>query len=147
MTGDPIIDGLTADLRSDEGVKPSVYQDQFGYWTIGVGRLIDARKGGHLSDDEIDYLLANDIHDAIADVSTWPAWQAVKDDPIRARGFLNMRFQLGHAGLMGFTHSLDAIAAKSWALAAAGLRASAWYSQTPARAERVIQMITTGVTP
>jgi len=28
-------------LRAEEGVMPSAYQDPLGYWTIGVGRLID----------------------------------------------------------------------------------------------------------
>ena len=44
-------------LRRDEGRVRHAYQDHLGYWTIGVGRLIDQRKGGGLSEDEIDYLL------------------------------------------------------------------------------------------
>jgi lysozyme len=48
-------------LEDEEGRVPHAYPDSLGYWTIGVGRLIDRRKGGGLSDDEIDYLLANDI--------------------------------------------------------------------------------------
>jgi lysozyme len=52
---------LTAQLRYDEGVKEYAYTDSEGYLTIGVGRLIDRTKGGKLSEDEIDYLLDNDI--------------------------------------------------------------------------------------
>jgi lysozyme len=52
---------LIAELRRDEGVDRSAYQDHLGFWTIGVGRLIDRRKGGGLSDEEIDYLLQNDV--------------------------------------------------------------------------------------
>lgn len=144
---DQIITGLTADLRRDEGVEPSAYQDHLGFWTIGVGRLIDKRKGGRLTDEEIDYLLANDIRACIADVDELPAWQAVKDDPVRARALLNMRFQLGATGLRGFKNSLARIAAKQWAAAGAALRQSKWYTQTPKRAERVIRMFETGVAP
>lgn len=37
---------LTAQLRRDEGEKLYAYQDTLGYWTIGIGRLIDRRRGG-----------------------------------------------------------------------------------------------------
>lgn len=52
---------LTKQLRRDEGEVLSAYQDHLGYWTIGVGRLIDKRKGGGLTSEESDYLLGNDI--------------------------------------------------------------------------------------
>jgi lysozyme len=136
--------GLAVDLERDEGRIPHAYQDHLGYWTIGIGRLIDKRKGGKLSNDEIDYLLDNDIRAGIESVANLPAWQAVKGDPVRARGLLNMRFQLGLAGLLGFRNSLALIAAKDWHAAAMNLRASTWAKQTPERAERVIRMIETG---
>ena len=139
-----MVRGLTADLERDEGRVPHAYQDHLGFWTIGIGRLIDRRKGGRLSNDEIDYLLANDIRAVIADIADLPAWQAVKDDPVRARALLNMRFQLGGAGLRGFTNSLALIAARNWPAAARNLRQSLWRQQTPARAERVIRMIEAG---
>lgn len=136
---------LARELERDEGRVPHAYQDHLGYWTIGIGRLVDKRKGGRLRDDEIDYLLANDIREAIADIADLPAWQAVKNDPVRARALLNMRFQLGGAGLRGFVNSLRFIAAKDWGRAADNLRQSKWFQQTPARAARVIRMIETGV--
>ena len=136
---------LARDLERDEGRIASAYQDHLGYWTIGIGRLIDKRRGGRLSDDEIEYLLANDIRACIADIADLPAWQAVKDDPVRARALLNMRFQLGGAGLRGFVNSLRFIAAKDWGRAADNLRQSKWARQTPQRAARVIRMIETGV--
>ena len=57
-------------LEAEEGRKRSAYQDHLGYWTIGVGRLIDRRKGGGLSPDEIDYLLTNDIRAKSREVFT-----------------------------------------------------------------------------
>ena len=45
-------------LIAEEGEKLSAYQDSMGFWTIGVGRLIDARKGGGISQEESRYLLA-----------------------------------------------------------------------------------------
>ena len=51
---------LSDQLRIHEGVRKHVYLCSAGYETIGVGRNI-ADSGLGLSDDEIDYLLENDI--------------------------------------------------------------------------------------
>ena len=48
-------------LRLDEGERLTAYQDHLGYWTIGVGRLIDDRKGGGISPAESTMLLRHDI--------------------------------------------------------------------------------------
>lgn len=136
---------LVKDLRRDEGCVLHEYKDHLGYSTIGIGRLIDKRRGGGITQEEADYLLRNDIQRCIDDVQDLPAWQAVKDDPVRARALLNMRFQLGAAGLRGFKNSLAYIAAKNWKQAAVNLRRSKWATQdTPERAARVIRMIETG---
>ena len=131
-------------LEAEEGRVPYAYKDSVGLWTIGVGRLIDKTKGGRLTDAEIDFLLANDIREKAAAIKDWPAWQRVKDDPVRATALLSMAFQLGVDGLAAFKNSLAAIANGAWATAAANLRASKWATQTPNRAKRVIAMIETG---
>ena len=47
-------------LKLHEGVKRHVYLCSAGYETLGVGRNV-SQSGLGLSDDEIDYLLDNDI--------------------------------------------------------------------------------------
>jgi lysozyme len=142
---DPVLFAAVADhLEAEEGRRKSAYQDSLGYWTIGIGRLIDARRGGGLSDAEINYLLANDVNKAIAQMQGWPSWERVKSDPARATALISMCFQLGATGLAGFKNSLAAIAQGAWTTAAASLRASLWAKQTPNRAKRVIAMIETG---
>jgi lysozyme len=141
----PHFDVIAAHLEREEGRVNHAYQDSLGFCTIGVGRLIDKRKGGHLSDEEIDHLLANDIKAKMAAIDGWPAWQAVKDDPVRATALLSMAFQLGADGLAGFKNSLQLIADRQWQQAAANLMQSRWARQTPNRARRVTQMIATGV--
>ena len=131
------------DLIRDEGVKESAYQDHLGFWTIGVGRLIDARKGGRLSPDEIRYLLRNDIADCFRDIQS-ELWFLACDTPGRRDALLNMRFQLGAQGIRQFRTSLGYIQNRQWALAGVNLRKSLWYKQTPVRAERVIRMIENG---
>ena len=141
----PHFDAIKAHLEQEEGRVPYGYVDSLGYLTIGVGRLIDRRKGGKLSDEEIDHLLANDICAKMNSIKDWPSWQAVKDDPVRATALLSMAFQLGTAGLAEFKNSLRLIAEKQWAAAASNLLASLWAKQTPNRAKRVTDMIRTGV--
>lgn len=141
---DPITDLATAHLRREEGVRSGAYQDHLGYWTIGVGRLIDARKGGGLSDPEIDMLLANDIAKCRAQMAGWPAWERVKDDPVRATALISMCFQLGAQGLAGFRNTLAMVAAGRFADAARNMLLSKWAQQTPARARRVASMMETG---
>ena len=50
---------LIEQLRLHEGVEHKPYVDTVGKTTIGVGRNLD---DVGLTDDEIDYLLDNDIH-------------------------------------------------------------------------------------
>jgi lysozyme len=141
----PHFDVIAAHLEREEGRVEYAYKDSLGYWTIGVGRLIDQRKGGKLSDAEIDTLLANDICAKMTAIEDWPAWQAVKDDPARSTALLSMAFQLGVEGLAEFKNSLRLIAEKQWVAAANNLLASRWAQQTPNRAHRVTQMIATGI--
>lgn len=139
---------IAAHLEREEGRIRHAYQDHLGYWTIGVGRLIDKRKGGHLSDAEIDMLLANDIRAKMAALESHPglkdAWTAVKDNPARAAALLSMAFQMGAEGLADFKNSLRLVAEKKWAAAAANMMQSLWARQTPERAARVTNMIKTG---
>jgi lysozyme len=55
-----------------------------------------------------------------------------------------MGFQLGIAGLLAFKATLRAMEAGSYAMAAAGMLASKWASQTPARAQRMAAIMREG---
>src|SRR3546814_16916996 len=92
-------------------------------------------------------LLANDIADKIAEISDWPAWQAVKADPVRATALLSMAFQMGAAGLAGFQNSLKLVEQKRWAEAAANMMLLNWGKQQPERAHRVTKIDETGAIP
>ena len=135
---------LTAQLKRDEGVEETAYQDHLGFWTIGVGRLIDARKpGAGLRPDEIDYLLANDIADRVAALTKALPWFGTLD-AARQGVLLNMAFQMGTAGLLGFKNTLTLVAAGRYAEAAQRMLQSKWAKQTPARAKRLAEQMKTG---
>lgn len=139
-----MIEKLTEQLRRDEGVKPAAYQDHLGYWTIGVGRLIDSRKpGAGLRPDEIDYLLRNDIHDRVYALKNALPWLGRLNDARRG-ALVNMAFQLGTAGLLGFKSTLALVERGQYAEAAEQMLKSKWATQTPARAKRLAEQMMTG---
>ena len=55
------LETVTAIIKKHEGCVLHCYEDHLGYMTIGVGRLIDKKKGGGITEDEAEYLLKNDI--------------------------------------------------------------------------------------
>ena len=132
---------LTEQLRRDEGTESCAYQDSLGYWTIGVGRLIDARKGGGLSNEEIDYLLDNDIKAKTAEVLQALPWAARLSEPRRAV-LVNMALQMGTRGL-AFRMTLGSIEDGHYGEAALGMLDSTWAKQTPARAMRLATQMET----
>ena len=129
-------------LRRDEGESPTCYQDHLGYWTIGVGRMIDARKGGGLRPDEVAYLLNNDIisrREALKDALPFFA----ELSSARQGVLINMAFNMGVAGLLKFKQMLAAVEAKHWGIAAKEMLDSTWARQVPKRAARLaLQMET-----
>lgn len=130
-------------LIREEGKRRSAYQDTLGYWTIGVGRLIDERKGGGLSDAEIDLLLTNDIAAKTAELEAALPWFGRLSEQ-RQAVLIQMAFQMGTAGLLKFTETVGAIRDERWAHAAACMQDSLWAKQTPERAKRLARQIETG---
>jgi lysozyme len=135
---------LARQLRGDEDERACVYQDHLGYWTIGVGRLVDKRKpGAGLRPHEIEFLLNNDIDDRIDALTRRLPWFQDLDDARRGV-LLNMSFQLGVEGLLKFERTLGLIEAGQYDLAAHTMLQSLWAKQTPARAERMAEQMRSG---
>lgn len=130
-------------LEREEGVRYSAYQDRLGYWTIGVGRLIDARKGGCLSREEVQMLLRNDVTRCMAELISRLPWFGTLNEP-RQAVLIGMAFQMGVDGLMGFKNTLAKVQAGDYSAAAEGMLNSRWAAQTPARAHRMARQMQTG---
>jgi len=134
---------LKSQLLREEGAESCAYQDSLGYWTIGVGRLIDSRKGGGLSNDEIDLLLDNDIkHNYEAVLKALPWVDKLND--ARQAVLIGMAFQMGLKGLLQFKRTLGSVEDGQFAEAAAEMMDSAWAMQTPKRAYRMAAQMETG---
>ena len=134
---------LKTQLLREEGAESCAYQDSLGYWTIGVGRLIDSRKGGGLSNDEIDFLLENDIKVKTREVLLALPWVPRLSEP-RQAVLIGMAFQMGIGGLLKFKRMLSAVEAGQYGEAAMEMLDSAWARQTRERAKRLARQIITG---
>lgn len=137
------ITNIVDQLVRDEGVVLHEYKDHLGYSTIGIGRLIDKRKGGGITRDEAEYLLANDVKKVMAQVRHELPWSAKLDDA-RQGVLLNMAFQMGISGLLGFRNTLAMIQRGDYVGAARGMLNSKWAKQTPARCRRLSEQMRTG---
>ncbi len=134
---------IIAQLRRDEGEVLTAYTDTEGYWTIGVGRLIDKRKGGGITAEESAYLLQNDIERKRRQLVEALPWVTSLDEA-RQAALLNMAFQLGIGGLLGFKQTLAAVRDGRYETAEALALQSQWAKQTPNRARRVARQLSTG---
>lgn len=148
---------LKTELRADEGEKFRSYCDHLGYWTIGVGHLLDPKKGanpapfgidlcrgGVITPEQSEQLLDLDIDAKIAELDRRaPWWRRLSDN--RQRVLLNMAFQLGVSGLLGFRKAVAAMQVGDYAEAARQMRDSKWArDDTPNRAKRMIERMVIG---
>lgn len=138
-----MINDIKSQLVRDEGVVLHAYQDHLGFTTIGVGRLIDKRRGGGISEDEAMYLLDNDIKRRAEDLVRLFQWTNTLDDA-RFGVLLNMSFQLGISGLAAFKKTLSLIESGHYDQAAIEMLDSKWAIQTPGRANRLSQQMESG---
>jgi len=148
---------LVEELRSDEGEKLKSYLDSKGYWTIGVGCLIDPkrganpapfgvdlRNGGTITANQSETLLLKHIADKIGQLDiALPWWHTLSDN--RQRVLLNMVFQMGVAGVLAFKKFIAALKSGDFATAKVEMLDSTWArTDSPARARRLAERMVQG---
>lgn len=136
------IDRIIARLVEDEGEVLHAYKDSRDLLTIGVGRLIDPKKGGGITREESRYLLANDIRKWMAIAGQWPWFDDL--DWQRQGVLICMLHQLGAKGVAGFRKMLEAIGTKDYEAASAEMLSSSWRKQTPKRCELMARVMRSG---
>jgi len=130
-------------LIAHEGNIPYAYKDSLGYWTIGVGFLIDKEKGGQLFPEEIEFILLNRIKKIKVDLNWHLTW--FKDlDEVRQSVLIDMSFNLGVKGLLKFTNTLDLIKNKKYTEASKAMLDSLWAKQVKGRAVKLATMMREG---
>lgn len=135
---------LISRLIADEDEVLHAYEDHLGYLTIGVGRLIDKRRGGGITQEESRYLLRNDIQKRVAECeSRFDWWNNI--DSVRQQVVICMAFQLGTNGVANFKRMCAALRIRDYITASIEMLDSTWAKQqTPARARRMAEIMRTG---
>jgi lysozyme len=142
---------MEVELRRDEKTVLRVYDDAtghpiipgshvIGHPTIGVGRALDTCG---ITDDEATDLLWGNMAEYSGELMALPWFVGL--DRGRRRAIMNMRHQMGLAGLLQFRRMIAAIEAGDLAAAAAAGLDSQWArTQSPVRAQRVMALLEHG---
>lgn len=125
----------------DEGYRHFPYLDTKGNLTIGIGHNLDAEG---LSNPIIDRIFVEDLartikgcYRAFPDIATYSL--------PRQLALVNMAFQMGLQGLLGFRKTIALIREGRWEDAAIEAAESKWAKvDSPKRAARVIKMLRDG---
>jgi len=135
-------------LRRHEGVESHAYLCSQNFTTIGVGRNIDAGDNGGarglgLSDDEVDYLLQNDIDRVTEELDGEYSWFAGLNNA-RSDAMVDISFNLGQTRLRGFRKALEAMGSGNFEEASKQFLDSRWSEQVGNRAMELAEIIRTG---
>ncbi|KKL99297.1 hypothetical protein LCGC14_1815790 [marine sediment metagenome] len=116
------------------------YEDSVGLITIGWGRNLD---GKGLSLKECQLLFDNDLQDVFRDCATLPFWDHI--DGVRQMVVMDMVFNLGLTRFLKFKNLNRALTIQDYVRAAHEMLDSKWYRQVGRRAEKLRQIMLTGV--
>lgn len=127
-----------------EGEVNHAYQDSEGYWTIGVGHLIDKQKGGKISHEISMLILDDDIAEVMNQCDRAFDWFDDLDE-VRKIVILNMVFNLGLAGFKDFKKTIQYIDNENYNEASIEMLDSKWASQVGPRAAELSEMMKNGI--
>jgi lysozyme len=131
---------LIEQLRLHEGVRSKPYHCTADKLTIGVGRNLD---DVGLSEDEINYLLNNDIDRCTKELRhEFPFFNKLSDN--RKMVLVDMCFNLGLTRLSKFVNTLKFIEQGEYEKASENMLKSLWAKQVGGRAIRLSQMMKEG---
>ena len=128
------------------------YRCPAGALTIGYGHNLDARpltglgEGAKIDEPRARKILFEDVRMlGVALDRALPWWR--KAGEARSAVLLNMAFNMGLAGLLGFHATLQAVREGRWEDARSGMLASKWAGQVGRRASELAEQMVTGEWP
>ncbi len=146
---------LLKQLMRHEGAKRDragchvAYRCPAGALTIGYGHNLDARplaglgEGAKIDEPRARKILFEDVRMlGVALDRALPWWR--KAGEARSAVLLNMAFNMGTAGLLGFRRTLQAVREQRWKDARDGMLASKWAGQVGRRASELAEQMLTG---
>ncbi len=134
-----IMHSIEDQLILHEGMRLKPYRCTAGKLTIGVGRNLED-KG--ITEDEALYMLRNDIKEITKYLERYSWYLAL--GPVRRKVIIDMVFNLGIIGFLGFRRMIAALERGDYEKAADEMVMSRWYQQVGARGKRLERMMRTG---
>ncbi len=136
-----LMDRIKEQLVRHEGLRLKPYRCTAGKLTIGVGRNLD---DCGISQSEAYIMLINDIMNCEKQLQA-----KIPDiynglDEVRKSVLLNMCFNLGINGLLGFKNTLEFTKAGDWERAANNMLVSKWAKQVGRRAIELSELMRKG---
>lgn len=127
-------------LIKQEGKRKFPYECTAGKISIGVGRNLDDRG---LSDDEIMYLLHNDIEISESELSRTFEWFGLLNQA-RQDALISLHFNIGLGNLLKFKNTLKHLSDGDFQAASEEMLESRYADQVGQRAIDLSDMIRTG---
>ena len=136
-----LMDRIKEQLVRHEGLRLKPYRCTAGKLTIGIGRNLD---DCGISQSEAYVMLINDIMNCEKQLQS-----KIPDiynglDEVRKSVLLNMCFNLGISGLLGFKNTLEFIKVGDWERAANNMLVSRWAKQVGRRAIELSELMRKG---
>lgn len=151
----PLNNEQIAKLEEHEGFRTKVYKCTAGKDTIGIGYNLQANplklpkteiqslySAGITHEKAVLYakLVCNQVENDLKKHIVW----FDKLDPNTQFVLINMGFQMGTAGVLGFHNTLNLIKEGKYAEASEQMLQSKWAKQTPNRAKDLARILRTG---
>ncbi len=133
---------LIYQIKQDEGLRLTAYQDTLGNWTIGYGHT-PATEGEVWTLAQAEEALALDLDEAADELDKALPW-AEQMGVVRWSVLVNMAFNMGIERLSEFHMMLAAAQAGDFEEAATQMLNSLWASQVGDRATQLAQQMRTG---
>jgi lysozyme len=128
-------------LKAHEGYRRFAYECSEGRLTIGYGTMIE--NGGHGVPEYIAELLLRDYLQTLETRFAALDWYKSLDDNRRG-AILEMGYQMGYEGVLGFRKMIEAVGDHDWDRVLSEALDSRWARQTPARANDVARRLAYG---
>jgi len=136
-----LMDRIKEQLVRHEGLRLKPYRCTAGRLTIGIGRNLD---DCGISQSEAYVMLINDIMNCEKQLQSKIPDIYNSLDEVRKSVLLNMCFNLGINGLLGFKNTLAFVKAGDWERAANNMLVSKWAKQVGRRAIELSELMRKG---
>jgi lysozyme len=129
-------------LKRHEGFSSAPYLDTTGHWTVGYGHQCP-RSHLPVTEPQALAILQSDIQLARSNIFRYLPWMK-SVDLVRQDVFVELAFEMGLEGLLGFHRTLTDAQDGLWVKCSTDVLLSDWAVQVKGRALELAQILRTG---